>query len=103
MGDKVIVEVKSGWASYSYKKDPHNPKGAVYTPDAVFEKKDDADWFGALRVSTRTGFPHEARWVEINGKAYVLGDDAAEVGLDKFGERTPAEPTPDALVPPGYP
>ena len=89
MGDKIVVELKTGWASYSYKNDPGNPKGVLYTPDAVFAEKDDADWYGAFRGgSGRMGFPHPVRWVEVGGKAYVLPDEGAEVGLDKFGELT---------------
>jgi hypothetical protein len=33
------------------------------------------------------GFPHPVRWVEIDGKAYVLGEEPAEVGLNRYGER----------------
>jgi hypothetical protein len=87
MGKQVLAEVKSGWASYSYKADPANPKSVLYTPDAVFAEKDDADWFGACMGSGRMGFPHPVRWVEIDGKAYVLGEEPAEVGLNRYGER----------------
>lgn len=84
----TIVSVKEGWASYSYKPDPNDLKGCVYTPDAVFDDKDEADWFGAFRCAGRMGFPHPVRWVEIDGKAYVLSEEPAAIGLSAVEERS---------------
>lgn len=86
----TFVNVKDGWASYSYKPDPNDPKGCVYTPDAVFGDKKEADWFGAFRSSGRVGFPHPVRWVEVGGRAYILSEEPAAIGLDRFGERPAA-------------
>lgn len=71
------LEIKKGWASYSYRKEGDRFR---MVPDAVFSKQTDADWYGATRRSGQMGFPYEVTYLLVDDHCYAmtLGEDVPQ-------------------------
>ncbi len=69
------MNIHNGWAVYSYKS--KNKVQVNFTPDAIFNNENEADWYGAF--SRPCGFHFPVKYVLIDDRAFILSETGLPV------------------------